>query len=385
MPKIILAPDSFKGSAAAAELCAAMAHAVRRVLPDARVEQIPMADGGEGTVAALVAATGGRLCHANVVGPLGEPVSATWGMLGDGETAVIEMAAASGLPLVPADRRNPLYTTTYGTGELVRQALESGARKLIVGIGGSATTDCGTGMAQALGIRFFDTHGKEILAHMNGDLLARVSRIDMEQQLPQLQTAEITVACDVDNPLLGPRGAVYVYSPQKGAGQAQLAILERNMTHIIDVIEETAAKSVRHSAGAGAAGGLGAGLLAFTPARLAPGIDLVLGASRFKERLQGADLVVTGEGQVDEQTAFGKTVKGILQTTQPFHIPVWILAGRRSGDLSALYDAGATAVFSICPGPVTLDEAMRNVLPFVEQTLENLLRVWHNRPNHEVL
>jgi glycerate kinase len=385
MLKIILAPDSFKGSATAEQLCEAMARAVHRVLPDTRIDSIPMADGGEGTVTALVAATGGRLCQSTVSGPLGEPVLATWGMLGDGETAVIEMAAASGLPLVPLQKRNPLYTTTYGTGQLIRNALASGARKLVIGIGGSATTDCGCGMAQALGVQFLDADGRVIDAHMNGALLGQVSRMDTRRLLPLLQKAEITVACDVDNPLLGPRGAVHVYSPQKGAKPEELLILERNMEHIIGVIEETLRLSVRQVPGAGAAGGLGAGLLAFTPARLEPGIDLVLRACRFRERLQGADLVITGEGQVDEQTAYGKTVKGILQIAKSFHIPVWILAGSRSGDLSTLYKAGATAVFSICPGPVTLEHAMQHVLSLTEETVRNLLQVWQHRPNHEVL
>ncbi|MBC7186888.1 MAG: glycerate kinase [Calditrichaeota bacterium] len=372
--KIVVAPDSFKGSLSALQICEAMERGIKRVLPKAEVVKIPMADGGEGTVQALVSSTGGHIEKVTVVGPLGEPVEAEYGILGDDQTAVIEMAAASGLPLVPVAKRNPVVTTTFGTGQLMRAALAHGCRQLIVGIGGSATTDCGTGMAQALGVRFYRSDGSEITDYMCGGLMAEVARIDLSGRLPELLQATVTVACDVDNPLLGPRGAVMTYSRQKGATDEQLALLEKNMTHFIGVAEQTIGRSVRDLPGAGAAGGLGAGLMAFANATLQPGVAIVLRASRFAERIKGAALILTGEGKVDFQTAYGKTISGVAAEAQRQGIPVIVLAGTVEDEAENLYERGVVSLFSICPGPMSLEEAMQQSATHVEKGAERIVR-----------
>jgi glycerate kinase len=295
--RVVVAPDSFKGSLSAIDAARAMERGVLAAWPDAEVVKVPIADGGEGTVAAMVMATGGALRETTVRGPLGEPVRAPWGVLGDGETAVIEMAAASGLPLVPEDRRDPRVTTTHGTGELIRSALDAGFRRLVVGIGGSATNDGGTGMARALGIRFLDASGRELPA--GGAALASLATIDLSGVDRRLASAEILVACDVDNPLTGPRGASAVYGPQKGATPAMVRELDAALERLAVVARAATGRDVAAAPGAGAAGGLGAGLLFFTPARLVPGVELVLGAARFEDHVRGASLVLTGEGRSD--------------------------------------------------------------------------------------
>ena len=372
--KIVVAPDSFKGSLSAAEACEAIAHGVRRALPGAEIVTIPMADGGEGTVDALVLSTGGRHVAARVTGPLDKPVKARYGILGDGKTAVIEMAAASGLPLVPPEKRNPLKTTTCGTGELIRNALEKGCRRFIIGIGGSATTDCGAGMAQALGVAFLRA-GRRIEAHMTGGLMGEVDDIDYSGLLASARESEFIVACDVDNPLLGSKGAVAVYSPQKGATPEQCEILEANMTRIIGVIERVTGRSVRDAAGAGAAGGLGAALMAFLGARLRRGVDIVLEQCRFAERIAGASLVITGEGQIDYQTAFGKTPSGVARVAKAQGIPVVALAGSVGKGADRLAEIGIQACLSICPGPLSLAEAMSRGAELLESAAERLIRV----------
>ncbi|MGB9859376.1 MAG: glycerate kinase, partial [Moorellaceae bacterium] len=273
MRRIVIAPDSFKESLDAPQVAAAIAAGIKRVLPEVETVEVPLADGGEGLTTTLVAATGGRLMTATVTGPLGEPVTAKWGILGDGRTAVIEMAQASGLPLVPKEKRNPLYTTTYGTGELIRQALEEGCRRLIVGIGGSATNDGGAGMAQALGVKLLDQSGQDI--PWGGIGLERLARIEMQDLDPRVKEAEILVACDVDNPLCGPRGASAVYGPQKGATPEMVRRLDAALAHLADIIARDLGLQVRDLPGAGAAGGLGAGLVAFLGATLRRGIELV--------------------------------------------------------------------------------------------------------------
>jgi len=373
--KIVLAPDSFKGSLSASGVCDAMEAGIRRVCPDAEIVKIPMADGGEGTVEALVSSTGGRIEKVTVAGPLGDPVEAFYGILGNSMTAVIEMAAASGLPLVPPEKRNPLKTTTYGTGQLMLAALEKGCRRLIIGIGGSATTDCGTGMAQALGVRFFRRDGEEISGYMNGERMVDVERIDLAHRHPLVSEAEITAACDVDNPLLGPCGSVYTYSRQKGATDEQLAILEANMESIIGVVETATSKTVRDTPGAGAAGGLGAGLMAFAGADLRPGIRLVLDACGFREKISGASLIFTGEGKVDWQTAFGKTISGVAGEAKQQSIPVIVIAGAVGDDTDELYDIGVTSLFSICSMPMNLDEAMKHADVLIRRSVERVMRL----------
>ncbi|MBD3288306.1 glycerate kinase, partial [candidate division KSB1 bacterium] len=273
--KIIIAPDSFKASMTASEAAVAIQRGVRKVLPDVDIAKIPMADGGEGTVSALVASTKGRFVETTAFDPLGNEITGKYGILGDEKTAVIEMAAVSGLPLVPLEKQNPLNTTTFGTGELIRDALEAGCREFIIGIGGSATNDAGTGMAQALGVKFFRKDGSEITELMRGGLLREVAHIDVSGMHSAIADSHVTVACDVDNPLLGERGCAHVYAPQKGATPEIVKRLDNDMAHFIDIAEDATGSSVRDVPGAGAAGGLGAGLMAFLNAELKPGIELV--------------------------------------------------------------------------------------------------------------
>ena len=372
--KIVLAPDKFKGSLSAREACAAMERGVRRVWPDVDVVSIPLADGGEGTVEAMVAATGGRCVEVTVTGPLGEPVKAQYGILGD-KTAVIEMAQASGLWRVPLEQRNPLKTTTFGTGELIKAAFEQGCRRLIVGIGGSATTDCGSGMAQALGVRFLREDGTTVEGYMTGERMGEVRRVDLSCILSGPEGCSITVACDVANPLLGPQGAVMVYAPQKGATASQLGRLERDMGHMIDAMESATGRRVRDLPGAGAAGGLGAALMALFKAVPRPGIEIVLEAVSFRERIRGAALIFSGEGRVDAQTRCGKTVSGVLRAARQENVPVVILAGSVEDGAELLYREGVVSLFSICTRPMTLAEAMSHASPLLETAAERVARM----------
>jgi glycerate kinase len=324
--KIVIAPDSFKEALDAKDVCEAIARGVRRVHPDAALDLIPMADGGEGTVDALVTATGGSFRHAVVTNPLGEPVNAKWGILGDG-TAVIEMAAASGLALFAADRRDPTRTTTYGTGELIRAALDADTPRILIGIGGSATNDGGTGAAQALGVTFHDRNGEQISTHLTGGQLTNIARIDLNTRNLRLESTPVEVACDVDNPLCGPRGAAAIYSPQKGATPEQVQQLDANLAHLADVIERDLGRNVRDFPGAGAAGGLGAGLVAFCDATIRPGVQLVMDAVDFARRIEDVDLIITGEGRIDRQSMMGKVIEGVGRAGKAAGIPVIALAG----------------------------------------------------------
>lgn len=395
--RIIVAPDSFKESLSAREVCAAIARGIRRVRPDAIIESIPMADGGEGTVDALVSATGGAFRQTTVTGPLGEPVTATWGLLGDSgaaglragrspreareapqqdqpaeRTAVIEMAAASGLALVPPDRRNPLLTTTYGTGELMRAALQAGATRLIVGIGGSATTDGGAGAAQAMGIQFLDAAGRPLPSPIAGGQLDAIARIACMNQPEAQARVSILVACDVDNPLCGPRGAAAVYGPQKGATPEQVRILDRNLAHLADIIERDLHKNVRSFPGAGAAGGLGAGLVAFFDARLERGVRLVMEAVQFEERIKGADLIITGEGRLDRQSMMGKVIAGVAQAGKAAGVPVVALVGSAGEGAEAALEV-LQSYHPITPPGMPLRQAIARTSEFLESAAANLL------------
>ena len=357
--KIVIAPDSFKDSLTAPEVCETIKKGILHVNPGIVTDNIPIADGGEGTVRVLVAATNGSLQESVVVGPLGEKIKAEWGILGDGSTAVIEMAAASGLPLVPDHKRNPLLTTTFGTGQLMLAALNRGCKHLIVGIGGSATTDFGAGMAQALGVRFKTALNEVITDYMNGQLMGDVADIDMTGLESKLKGTRISVACDVTNPLLGEKGAVYVYSPQKGATPDMCAVLESNMKKISGLAADKL-RDVRETPGAGAAGGLGGGLIAFLNARLLPGVELVLETSQFEQRIKNADLIITGEGKIDKQTGYGKVISGICGSAKKYNVPVIAIVGSLEASYQDLRELGLAACFSICNGPVTLDEAKKN-------------------------
>jgi glycerate 2-kinase len=370
--RVVIAPDKFKGSLTAIQVAAAISRGVLAAAPDATVDLVPMADGGEGTVDALVAATGGVIREARVTGPLGEPVAARFGLLGDGRTAVLEMAAASGLVLVPPDRRDPLVATTRGTGELLLLARAAGARRVIVGIGGSATNDGGAGMGQALGYRLIDAEGRE-LSPGGGDL-GRLARIDASGRRPELDGVEIDVACDVTNPLCGPEGASAVYGPQKGATPAMIELLDRNLAHFARIVARDIGVAIDHVPGSGAAGGLGAGLLAFADGKLLPGINLVIDAVGLAGRLVNADLCLTGEGALDAQSAFGKTVAGVARLACSLGCPALALAGTIGPGAQAVLKQGMTAYFSICPGPISLDDAVRDAAVLLERATEQAVR-----------
>jgi glycerate kinase len=370
--RVVIAPDKFKGSLTALEVAQAMARGVTRVDRRAEIDCVPMADGGEGTVQALVAATGGAIRDVRVTGPLGEPVVASFGLLGDRKTAVIEMASASGLWLVPAEQRDPLQATTRGTGELLLAAVEAGATRVIMGIGGSATNDAGTGLGQALGFRLLDAEGREI--GPGGGELGRLNRIERPSSMSRLSAVEVAVACDVTNPLCGPQGASAVYGPQKGASPEMVARLDANLEHFAQVVHRDLGLDIRDQPGAGAAGGLGAGLVAFARGRLQKGVDLVIEAVKLKERLAGAELCLTGEGALDGQSAFGKTAVGVARLAHSLGCPTLAIAGAIGPGAEAVLEEGITAYFSICPGPIPLAEAMSRGAELVEKTTVQVVR-----------
>jgi glycerate 2-kinase len=372
--KVIIAPDSFKESLSALEVANAIEKGFRDIFPEAEYVKIPMADGGEGTVQSLVDATGGRIVKTEVTGPLGDRVQAFFGMLGDGKTAVIEMAAASGLHLVPSEKRNPLVTTTRGTGELILAALDEGAEHIIIGIGGSATNDGGAGMIQALGGRLLNRHGQEI--GPGGGSLSELADIDLSGIDVRLKHVKIEVACDVDNPLTGPKGASAVFGPQKGATPEMVVTLDKNLHHYADVIERVLGKQVKDIPGAGAAGGLGAGLLAFLDAKLKRGVEIVLETVNFHERIQGASLVITGEGRIDRQTIFGKTPIGVAKAAKRYNIPVIAIAGSVSDDSDVVRSHGIDALYSIVPGIIPIEKALANARYYVTQTARNIAAVY---------
>ena len=372
--RVVIAPDKFKGSLTALEAAEAMARGLSRVDPSAEIDRVPMADGGEGTVAALVAATGGSYRTVTVTGPLGEPVAASFGLLGDGRTAVLEMASASGLWLVPPALRDPLRATTRGTGQLLLAALEAGARRVIVGIGGSATNDGGAGLGQALGFRLLDTHGREL--EPGGGELDRLARIERTDQVAVLGSATIAVACDVTNPLCGPQGASAVYGPQKGATPEMVERLDRNLGHFADIVARDLDVAVRDIPGSGAAGGLGGGLVAFAGGRLEGGVNLVIEAVNLRERLHAADLCLTGEGALDGQSAFGKTAVGVARLAHSLGCPTLAIAGSIGPGAEAVLEQGVDAYFSICPGPVHIDEAIERASELLENATAQAVRAF---------
>ena len=371
--RFVVAPDSYKGSVPATEVALAMARGIRQVFSTAEVITIPIADGGEGTVDALVTATGGQFRCNTVAGPLGERVLAKWGILGDGQTAVIEMAAASGLPLLPAERRNPRQTSTYGTGELIRAALDAGLRRIIIGIGGSATNDGGAGMASALGALFLAADGTQL--PNGGAALAELASIDLAGLDPRLQQTEITVACDVDNPLCGPRGASAVFGPQKGATPQIVAELDAALANFAQCAQQASGRDVAELPGAGAAGGLGAGLMFFTPAQLRPGVEIVLDAVGFAALVKDADFVITGEGRTDFQTAFGKAPVGVAKIAKIYGVPVFCLSGGLGQGADDVLTQGIDAVLSICDRPLSLEECMMAGSELIESASARLCRI----------
>ncbi|KIL43034.1 glycerate kinase family protein [Jeotgalibacillus campisalis] len=373
--KIICAPDSFKESLSAPDVCLAIEKGFKKVLPEAEFVSLPIADGGEGTVHSIVAATGGEVIPMEVTGPLGEKVMGFYGVTGDRKTAIIEMAAASGLHLVEEKDRNPLITSTRGTGELILHALNQGVKTIVLGLGGSSTNDGGAGMAQALGVKLTDSTGQELPA--GGAALAHLAQVDTLGLDPRLKKVDIKAACDVTNPLTGPFGASVVFGPQKGADPDMVAMLDHCLSHYARVLEKDLDKKVDGLEGAGAAGGLGAGIIAFLDGELTSGIDLVLDVIQFDEKVHDADLVITGEGKIDRQTVQGKAPVGVAKRAKICgSAQVVALAGSLGKGYEAVYDHGIDAAFSIVNGAVTLKDALRVGAQNVEQTSENLARLW---------
>jgi len=372
--KVVIAPDSFKGSLAAGEVSENIAKGIKSVFEDAEIISVPMADGGEGTVYSLVESTNGKIVHARVKGPLMKEVEAFYGILGDGATAVIEMAAASGLPLLREEERNPLKTTTYGTGELIRHALDKGCRRIIIGIGGSATNDGGAGMIKALGVRLLDLNGKELKE--GGGSLGKLQELDLSKLDKRLRECTIVAACDVDNPLTGPRGASHVFGPQKGADEKMVELLDSNLQHFSEIVLKHTGISIKDLPGAGAAGGLGGGLVAFLGAELRKGVDIVIEAARLEEKLAGADMVITGEGRMDYQTQFGKTPYGVAQVAQKHGVPVVAIVGSVGHNAEVLYAMGFSGILSIINRPMTLEEALAESPELLKKAAENVMRMY---------
>jgi len=377
--RILIAPDSFKGSLTAEDAGAAIERGVLQVLPDAAVVKHPISDGGEGLVDVITQALGGRIMTTTVTGPLpGQRVDARWGISADGTTAVIEMAEAAGLTLVPKERRDPTVTTTFGVGELMLAALDAGVNSIILGIGGSATNDGGAGMAEALGVRFLDSAGEPIAR--GGAALASLSRIDAERRDLRLENVEVVVACDVQNTLCGREGASAVYGPQKGATLSDVSRLDKALEHFGRIVRYQTNIEVLSVAGGGAAGGLGAGLVAFCGARLMSGIDLVLHVTKFEDHLRKSDLVITGEGKIDGQVQYGKALSGIIRRARTLNVPVIAVAGRVDGDRKLFVRSGGLAdIESLMDGYTTEEEAMNNAARLLSEKTKLLLQRYLSR------
>lgn len=373
--KFILAPDSFKESMTAKEACISMENGIRKVFKDATCIHVPMADGGEGTVDALIESTNGNLHEVEVTAPLGNKVKAKFGILGDGKTAVIEMAEASGIHLVKLEDRNPLLTTTFGTGELIKYALDMNIERIIIGLGGSATNDGGVGMLQALGASFKDSDGKEIA--FGGGVLKDLCTIDLSGFDKRIYDVKIEVACDVKNPLTGENGASFVFGAQKGGNKETLEELDSNLKHYAEVVKRDMGKEIDKVEGA--AGGLGAALIGFCNGKLESGIDLVIKHSNLEDKVRKADFVFTGEGSIDFQTKFGKTPIGVAKIAKKYNIPVIAFGGRIGEGIDELYSLGIDSVIGITPGVISLDEALSKGKENLEISTENVVRILETR------
>ena len=373
--KIVAAIDSFKGSMTSLEVSEAFEKGVKKVYKDAEFLKIPLADGGEGTVEALISNLNGKMINIRVKDPLMREIDSFYGISGDGKTAIIEMAAASGLPLLSPDERNPLKATTFGTGELIKDALEKGCREFIIGIGGSATNDAGTGMLSALGCVFLDENGNELVP--NGENLAKIRSFRDDKVIKEVSKAKFLIACDVDNPFYGPNGAACVYGKQKGATKEIIKILDNGMKNFSDVIKEIIKTDISNISGSGAAGGLGGAFMAFFNAELKPGIDIITEKIELENKINGSDYVITGEGRIDFQSAMGKTPSGVAKLAKKHGIPVIAIGGSVDDEIGNIYDCGITAAFSIMDSPMTLLEAMdtSNAKRLVEKTAEQIFRL----------
>ncbi|MBN3491882.1 glycerate kinase [Vibrio neptunius] len=373
--KIVIAPDSFKESLTAVEVAQSIQMGLERVWPDAEFVKVPVADGGEGTVQSLIDATSGQKVFTEITGPLGETVQACYGVLGDGKTAVIEIAEASGLHLVPAEKRDPKITSSFGTGELIKHALSQGISRLIVGLGGSATNDAGAGMLAALGVTFIDKTGEEFVP-VGGASLANLARVDTSKLDPRLHQCEVVVACDVDNPLCGALGASAVFGPQKGATEQDVTLLDQSLEIFGQVTEKNVGVDVLTAAGAGAAGGMGAALLGYANAVLKPGIEIVLETVKLESKLIGANLVITGEGKIDDQTVHGKTPVGVAKLAKQFNLPVIAIAGCTGSHFQAVYEHGIDAVYACLSRPMSLQEAFHEAASNLANVAENVARTY---------
>lgn len=371
--RILVAPNAFKESLTAMDAAKAISRGLLKILPGAGITQLPIADGGDGTLEAVVEGTGGKVLRARVLDPLGKKINAEYGLTGDGRTAVIEMSRASGLALVPPPQRNPMRTTSYGTGQLIHAALRRGVKDIILGIGGSATVDGGIGALQALGFLFLDGRGKAVGWGGNG--LKSVARIDRQKITPLLKQARILVACDVDNPLVGPRGAAAVFGPQKGATPAMVRQLDQSLGKLGQVIHQTTGQDVSRYPGTGAAGGIAGGFMGLLGARLQPGSDLIFDLLKVRQAVAEADLILTGEGQIDFQTPFGKGPGMLAKIAKEHQVPVIGIAGSLTDDVGGLFDQGFTALFSIVSSPMPLEVAIRQAAQLLEAQSEQVARI----------
>ncbi len=371
--KIVIAPDSYKESLSALDVATAIEQGFREIFPQAEYIKLPVADGGEGTVEAMVAATQGRIVEVTVTGPLGTQVEGFYGLSGDEQSAFIEMAAASGLELVLPEQRNPLITTSWGTGELIRHALDAGVKHIIIGIGGSATNDGGAGMVQALGAKLLDSEGNPL--GQGGGALETLARIDISELDRRLHDCRIEVACDVTNPLTGKEGATAIFGPQKGATPEMITRLDTALAHYAELIKRDLDLDVLDLAGGGAAGGMGAALFAFCGAELRQGIEIVTDALHLDRYVAEADLVITGEGRIDSQTVHGKVPVGVAKVAKRYNKPVIGIAGSLTADVGVVHEHGIDAVFSVIYGICTLDDALKNAAENVRMTARNVAAV----------
>lgn len=370
--KIIVVPDSFKDSLSAKNVAENIEKGIQKVMPQAMVSKIPISDGGEGLLDSLVTFSKGSLIDVEVKDPLLRTIPSQFAILGDQKTAVIEMAKASGLELLNMHERNPMRTSTFGTGELIRAALDKGCTKIIVGLGGSATNDGGTGMITALGGKFLDKKGNEI--QPGGAGLSELTRIDMSEIDPRMTTCEFVAACDVTNPLTGKEGASKVFGAQKGGNRKQLEQLDKNLKNYAQIVYSDLKIDIDSPEGAGSAGGMGSAMLGFFNAKLARGIDLIIEHLRLEDQVKNADLVITGEGKIDKQTLHGKTIFGIASLAKKYKVPLVVITGTLGNDIEAIYDLGVTAVFSIIDRPMTLKNAKNQAPQLIESCVENIMR-----------
>lgn len=379
LKKIVVAPDSFKGSLSASQVADAIEEGIKKVINEVNVVKIPMADGGEGTLNSLVESTNGYYEAVKVKDPLLREINSSIGILGDDETCVIEMALASGICLLKEEEKNPLITTTYGTGQLIKAGLDKGIKNFILAIGGSATNDGGAGMLQALGVRLLDSQLQEV--PVGGGHLDKVDQIDVSKMDPRIKDCKFTIASDVSNPFIGPNGASYVFGPQKGATKEMVQQLDQNLTHWANKIEEVTTIAVHEVKGAGAAGGLGGAFLAFFPSSLQRGIDIVIEYTKLEKEVKTADLVITGEGKIDFQTKSGKTPMGVAQVSKKYQVPTIAIAGTVGSGIEELYDIGIDAMFSLTDGPMNLSYAMNHAYQLITKQTEQMIRLYQLNNN----